>query len=134
VINVAAGGCIIQHLAAGGHDQKEPRHYATHPVTLAADSCLAEIYAGAQIMTNSFHHQALGRLGAEMRSAGTAADGVTEAVERTSGSWCLGVQWHPECLRDEGTKRLFAYFIQQAAGRPPLLGEENQNHDGFNQR
>jgi putative glutamine amidotransferase len=49
----------------------------------------------------------------------SARDGVIEAVEISSQSFVIGVQWHPERLfvEDEAAQRLFSAFVQAAAAR-----------------
>ena len=115
VMNVAAGGGVIQHLNKSLHEQSSPRHVTSHGVELTADSRLASIYQSLKIEVNSFHHQAIGEhLGQGMVVAARSHDGVIEGIERPSSEFCVGVQWHPECLNDLGTQRLFSYFVQCA--------------------
>lgn len=45
---------------------------------------------------NSFHHQAVDRIGRGLRAVAFAPDGVVEAVEAGDGPFALGVQWHAE--------------------------------------
>ncbi len=47
---------------------------------------------------NSFHHQAVDRLGSGLRAVGWAADGVIEALEATDRSFTVAVQWHAESM------------------------------------
>jgi putative glutamine amidotransferase len=46
--------------------------------------------------TNSFHHQALGRIGESLVITSRAPDGIIESVEAPDRRWFIGVQWHPE--------------------------------------
>lgn len=100
MINVAEGGTLHQHLPAVPgtfqHGQRDLRGEPLHPVTLAADSTLARAFGRTLIKTNSYHHQAVDRVGAGLEVVARAGDGVVEALEATSGSFVLGVQWHPE--------------------------------------
>lgn len=50
---------------------------------------------------NSWHRQAVRDAGA-MRVVATAYDGVIEAIDDPRRAFCVGVQWHPERLRDVG--------------------------------
>lgn len=86
VLNVAFGGDLIQHL--DGHDG------APHLVRAKPDSRLRAL-CGAEFSANSFHHQAVGRVGSGLRITARAADGTVEAIEHEALP-VYGVQWHPE--------------------------------------
>lgn len=86
VLNVFFGGDLIQHL--DGHDG------APHPVRTAPGSRFRAL-CGAEFSANSFHHQAVGRVGRRLHVAARAADGTIEALEHESLP-VYGVQWHPE--------------------------------------
>ncbi len=46
---------------------------------------------------NSIHHQAVDRLGGDLRiEARSAEDGIVEAIRAKGTSFVAGVQWHPE--------------------------------------
>jgi putative glutamine amidotransferase len=59
---------------------------------------------------NTSHHQAVKSPGRAMVNA-WAPDGVIEGIEGAESKFCLGVQWHPEYLVDEGDKAIFAALI-----------------------
>lgn len=76
-------------------------------------------------MVNSYHHQAIGRLGAGLRTTARAADGTIEAVEHDTLP-ILGVQWHPErmvrglCMdTDADHTALFAWLQSQVKKEGP---------------
>lgn len=100
LINVAEGGTLHQHVpavdGAAQHEQKDIRGAPLHAVTLAPGSRLAHAFGAEQIKANSYHHQAIDRLGQALVATAHSADGLIEAVEERSGSFVLGVQWHPE--------------------------------------
>jgi putative glutamine amidotransferase len=122
VLNVAREGTLIQHLPDRGgsieHRQSEPGDRTTHEVQVAPDSGLAQTTGGGPVRVNSFHHQAIDRLGAGLRPVAWAADGVVEAVEDPApadGQLVLGVQWHAETLTDEAEQlALFERLVQAA--------------------
>ena len=58
------------------------------------------------------HHQALGRLGADLVVTARSEDGVVEAVELPGRRFVVGVQWHPE---ETGDVRLFEALVRAAA-------------------
>ena len=133
---VAMGGTVwqdIDHpengfLPAEGrrikHSQEADRAEPTHTVSVAEGSILFDIYAdtpsaqpyipGAKTLyVNSFHHQAVREPGDKFRVTATAADGVVEAMESAEFKPILGVQWHPECMGDEGLP-IFQWLVRQA--------------------
>lgn len=120
ILNVAFGGSLYQDVsqkdgqAALKHFQEANPDSCSHTVQIRPDSGLFEML-GAKIRVNSFHHQAVHRLAEGFRVAATAPDGIVEAVERESGSFLLGIQWHPELMAaygDETMQRIFNHFIE----------------------
>jgi putative glutamine amidotransferase len=119
VLNVALGGTLIQDLPSerGGsvnHDAEASRASRVHGVDVAAGSRLGGILNASSITTNSFHHQAVDKLGTGLCTVATSPDGIVEAVECTDRAWwAVGVQWHPEELTatpEEWDRRLFKAF------------------------
>lgn len=97
VLNVAAGGSIVQDLGVGTvHAAASGNSSMTdHDVRLVAGSVLSKIYQSLNLRIRSGHHQAVSRVGDGLSVVGGSSDGVIEALEGTA-SWVLGVQWHPE--------------------------------------
>ncbi len=108
VLNVATGGTLHQHLpdVLGGSEEhrRVPGSLGTeneHAVDLDPGSIAAEAAGGPQAITRSHHHQAVDRVGEGLVVTGrSAGDGLIEAIESTTNSFCLGVQWHPEADPD----------------------------------
>ena len=125
VLNVALGGTLIQDVPSEigpqiTHSQAEPRHEATHRVTVSGETKLAEVLGAHDLSVNSFHHQAIKKLGRGLRDVAWADDGVIEAVEMPDArSLVLGVQWHPEDLvdHDPPAAKLFRALVVAAARR-----------------
>ena len=73
------------------------------------DSRLATILGADAPWVNSFHHQAVDRLGAGLRAVAWAPDGTVEGIEDESERFVIGVQWHAETLdaaaRTRGSSR-----------------------------
>jgi putative glutamine amidotransferase len=109
-LNVACGGTLHQHLP--GHRQAAPAGEPAHEVALTRDSRLARITRTRTLAVNSFHHQAVDRLGAGLRIVGRAPDGTVEAIEGTG--FVMGVQWHAEVL--VAHRRLFQALVEAASG------------------
>ena len=74
---------------------------------------LYRIYKSEKIYVNSFHHQAVSDPGPHFRVTAKSPDGVIEAMESNEFKPLMGVQWHPECLGEEGRK-LFEWLVAQA--------------------
>jgi putative glutamine amidotransferase len=71
---------------------------------------------GTRLEVNSFHHQALDRLGDGLRAVAHSPDGVIEGIEATDRRFCVGVQWHAECLTSRPEQaRLFEGLVEAAA-------------------
>jgi putative glutamine amidotransferase len=139
VLNVARGGSLIQHLpdftdGTIQHRQTEPGDQTTHEVRVAPDSGLAQTTGGGPVQVNSFHHQAIDRLGIGLRPVAWAQDGVIEAVEGQSGDdrFVLGVQWHAETLTGEAEQlALFERLVRatKSSGRVQTQSSSEQEKD-----
>jgi putative glutamine amidotransferase len=69
---------------------------------------------------NSFHHQAVDRLGAGLRISATAADGTVEAIEDPARPFHLGVQWHAEGMVERAEHLALFEALAAAASAPRL--------------
>lgn len=131
LMNIRLGGSLIQDIAsqvdaAADHTSKNPwlNGFNRHSVKLAPNSKLAEIYRSTSIEVVSSHHQAMRRLGTDLTAVAWADDGIVEAIESTTRSFLLGVQWHPE--RDyDGNVPLFAEFVKCCEKYKPALAAKN---------
>jgi len=147
VINVARQGTLHQHVpdfikGVVEHRQALPGHHTTHEVRVAPDSSLAQTTGGGPVMVNSFHHQAIDRLGLDLRPVAWSKDGLIEAVEAKGGQFgkrgqfVVGVQWHAETLVGEAEQlALFEQLIEAAspAERPGLVEQQQQDSDSGEQ-
>jgi putative glutamine amidotransferase len=107
VVNVALGGSLHQHIEghAGGQE---------HPVEVGVSKLLEIV--GRTPTVNSYHHQAVNRVGRDLRVTARAADGTVEALEGEKNRFVLAVQWHPERIADRPEQgKLFAIFVREAA-------------------
>jgi putative glutamine amidotransferase len=126
VLNVALGGTLWQDIpserpGALNHSQTAPRDEPTHRVKVMGEGTrLGAVMGSLELAVNSFHHQAIRRLGDGLREVAWAEDGIVEAVELAGNHpFALGVQWHPEDLvrRDEAARRLFRALVTAARSR-----------------
>ena len=119
VLNVACGGDLIQHVP---DVTGTSTHLATsgvferHPVYLDEGSRAAALAGAEDIVVDSHHHQAVGRLGVGLRVTGRAPDGIVEAVEAVTagGAYAVGVQWHPE---EDPQSTVVSRFVEVVASR-----------------
>ena len=135
-LNVVRGGSLHQHLPDLSqqipHRQSTPGSQPSHEARLLPGSRLAAAI-GAEpaegsasettIGVNSFHHQAIERLGDDLVVSARAPDGTVEAIEDPARAFLIGVQWHAETLTDRPYEAaLFRNFVaacrrEAAAGR-----------------
>lgn len=116
-LNVVRGGSLLQHIEAGerfgDHTLGE-----VQPVNFEGESRLATLVGAPVVHGSSWHHQALGTLGAGLRVTALAPDGIVEAIEDPEHPFFIGVQWHPERTPDDdATQRLMSAFIAAASQR-----------------
>jgi putative glutamine amidotransferase len=120
VLNVSRGGTLTQDLPSEHpsdveHRQSEPGSTPTHDVALEAGSLVAGCLGVREARVNSFHHQAVDRLGSGLRAVGWASDGVIEAIEATDRSFTVAVQWHAESMVNSAEQaRLLEAFAEVA--------------------
>ena len=123
VVNVAFGGTLYQDIPtqcpqAGGHYQDTAsRSEEYHTVEVLPGTALAAALGEGELLTNSYHHQAVKDLAPGFVVSARAKDGIVEAIENRDGS-ILGVQWHPECMEERHPRfrQLFTAFVARAAG------------------
>lgn len=127
LINVACGGTLYQDLATlapGAIPHRDPVLYDRlhHSIELVPDSGLASLYPGCvQARVNSIHHQAVNKLGSDLKVEARAFDDVVEAIRWQGNGYMLGTQWHPEFhgsaegLLDSGA--ILAEFLAAAKAR-----------------
>ncbi len=119
VLNVASGGTLHAHVPErfGEHvpHRLPPRLPTHHDVRIDPHSRLAQMLGTTRAQVCSWHHQAVDDVAAPLHPVAWAADGVIEAVEHATHSWCFAVQWHPEMQPDDPAgQRLFAAFVGAA--------------------
>jgi putative glutamine amidotransferase len=124
VLNVAAGGTLVQDIASaipGAVDHRPAAHPAgqAHKVTIAAGSRLAGLISEDVVdnaaTVNSRHHQSVGKVAPGFVVNAVAPDGVVEGIEASEQPFCIGVQWHPENFVGTGEFRsLFRGLVDAA--------------------
>jgi putative glutamine amidotransferase len=120
LLNVARGGTLHQHLPelVGErikHRQAQAGAWPTHWVAVTPSSKLVSILGRDRTKVNSFHHQAVAKLGDGLIVTGRAGDGTVESVEAVDRDFVVGVQWHAETLIDRPEHAaLFEAFVDSA--------------------
>jgi putative glutamine amidotransferase len=128
VLNVALGGSLHQDIPSEpgsplDHSQVAllgSRGTAVHQVKVQDGSRLAGILGALEVDVNSFHHQAIHRLGRGLKDVAWAPDSIIEGVELVDDSrFAVGVQWHPEELvgHDRTARNLFRALVERARER-----------------
>jgi putative glutamine amidotransferase len=118
LVNVHRGGSLTQFipdvegkLEHRKVDGKLPRH----DVSVSKDSEIGRALGKDQINANSYHKQAVNRVGKDLRVVATAPDGIIEGLEDPSFPLFAAVQWHPERLHDEEDHlKLFRLLVDRA--------------------
>ena len=93
ILNVAHGGTLRD---LREDEALSERHgigtssFSAHEVAVVVGTRLAEVVGAGTHRVNSFHGQAVERVGAELRVCATADDGLVEAVERPDRPFVVG--------------------------------------------
>lgn len=124
VVNVAFGGTLYQDIptqcpqAHGHYQDTASRSEGYHTVTITPGTVLAAALGEGELLTNSYHHQAVKDLAPGFRVCARTGDGVIEGIEKEDGS-ILGVQWHPECMEERYPvfRGLFSWLVARAEGK-----------------
>jgi putative glutamine amidotransferase len=121
-LNVALGGTLYQHIpdqapSSIHHQQSDievARNQFSHSIRIEGGSRLKSIVGKDEMLTNSFHHQALKSVAPGLVVTAYAPDGVIEAVEAPDRKYLVAVQFHPEetAPHDVYSHRLFEAFVQ----------------------
>lgn len=120
VINVAKGGTLYQDIysqvdgckghSPSGIDTQE----GYHTVKIDQTSKLYDIMKEEISLVNSFHHQCVKDLAEGFKATAYSTDSLIEAFEYEGEQFCLGIQWHPECMIEKHPKfnEIFKAFIE----------------------
>lgn len=118
-INVVRGGTLYQDIYEEGaaelpHKTTEPRYGYAHEVIVTESTPLHTLAGRKRIGANTFHHQAIKRLGDGLKVMALAEDGIIEAVYGEGERYLRAYQWHPERLHyiDEVNMKIFTDFIE----------------------
>ncbi len=103
LINVACGGSLYQDILEknpGANVHRDDTLYDAlhHEIEFEPESRLVALYEGSRGgRVNSIHHQAIRKLGNDLRvEARSIGDGIVEAIRWQGRGYMFGCQWHPE--------------------------------------
>lgn len=108
VLNVFLGGTLIQDLPPAWRVVHQGEEDVYHPVRCCSGSLLEQLLGSGPVV-NSAHHQAVDRLGEELRASAWAPEELIEGFEHDRLP-VLGVQFHPERLSGPGRGEGSALF------------------------
>lgn len=122
LLNVSRGGTLYQdilldlHSAENHSESEEFEDIArlSHAIHIDKNTKLAGILGTQEVMTNTFHHQAVKKLGNGLIVSARATDGVVEGIEDPKQGFTIAVQSHPESLFNSTEllwAKLFAEFV-----------------------
>lgn len=122
ILNVALGGTMIQdigeqlHKTHSGHQEPLDK---IHPIHTEPGSLIRALW-DENMMVNTIHHQAVDRLGDNLRVTAWSEDGLVEALEHEKLSM-VGLQWHPERISNTRRRQdtvdgapIFSWLISEA--------------------
>ena len=119
VFNVALGGTLFQDLPSEcpsdiAHRQTQDTYEPSLEVQVLPNTPLAALVGTARMTANSFHHQAVKKLGRNLLPMACADDGVIEAFYLPGEQYLRAYQWHPERLfeKNDQNRAIFADFIE----------------------
>lgn len=128
ILNVSRGGTLIQDIEsqvenAIKHQQGVPRERNSHRIRIDNGSLIENLSGAANssdaISVNSHHHQAVKKVGNDLKATSRTSDDVIESIEDTTGKPVFAVQWHPELSwnTDPLSKALFEKFVSDCRGK-----------------
>lgn len=125
LLTVSLGGTLYQDISLFRNNGTDVCHRpdpssdddAWHNVSFDRNSIIGSLLGTETMYVNSYHHQILDNLPAELKAVAWSADGVVEAVE-SSISPLIAVQWHPERMYLKGNTQcmpLFEWLVSKSA-------------------
>ena len=93
-------------------------HYASkfeyaHDINITKNTLLYDILKEDKIKVNSVHKNYIDNELEELIPCAYSDDGILEAVYLKEKKCILGLEWHPEALIDESSKKIIDYFVSK---------------------
>ena len=112
LINVAMGGTLTQHIKENGVKEVHMNsvenglwYVTSHSVQVSPNSRLHTITNEESFQVNSAHHQMVQKPGKDLAVSAKSPQNIPEAIEYLRNQFVLGVQWHPEQLKESKESR-----------------------------
>lgn len=102
MLNAILGGTLYQDLPTEYisnivHRDPKRENFVYHECEIVdKDSHLYKMLKTDKLTVNSWHHQAVEKLGKGLKVTALSPDGIVEAVELEGATFVVGVQFHPE--------------------------------------
>lgn len=125
LLTVAMGGTLYQDISlfpsngnTVGHKPVPPcDDDVWHNISVDGNSIIGSLLGTNRLTVNSYHHQIVDKLPAELKPVAWTDDGAVEAVE-SSLRTLIAVQWHPERMFLKGNDLcmpLFRWLVEKSA-------------------
>lgn len=107
LMNIIMGGTLYQDIGRMKPNAADHRT-GIHEIGVVEN----RIFEAGEYEVNSSHHQAVKEIGKGLISFAFSADGIIEAFYSPEHRFQLGVQWHPERMRNDISKKVFSSFVE----------------------
>lgn len=87
-----------------------PNEYK-HKVKIKDNTLLSNIINKSEISVNSVHHDIVDFEMNDLVINAISDDNIIEGVEYPNKKFIIGLQWHPECINDDNSKKILNMFI-----------------------
>ncbi|MFO7940818.1 MAG: gamma-glutamyl-gamma-aminobutyrate hydrolase family protein [Bacteroidales bacterium] len=117
ILNVALGGTLVPDIPTA-YPESNIRHRRifakAHVIHILPGSWLADLPVQKRQKVNSRHHQCIDLLAPGFRVAALSPDSIIESIEYIDAEhpFAIGVQWHPESLRNSLSMAVGRAFLQ----------------------
>lgn len=123
LLNVLLGGTLYQDLPSETksfvtHRDENRKVFIHHTAFFKTGNILfsalglsSSSEGGETLTVNSWHHQAIKKMGRTLFPVAKAQDGIIEAVVKTDAKFVIGVQFHPEEDASCGDVTFLALFV-----------------------
>jgi putative glutamine amidotransferase len=108
VINLFFKGSLYQDIQSQKEDSLDHRK-GLHALTVQANPFLES----GKLEVNSSHHQAVKNIGKGLIPFAYADDNIVEGIYLDGYHFLLGVQWHPERMKNELSLAVFSAFMKE---------------------
>jgi putative glutamine amidotransferase len=112
LINIYFGGTLYQDLFSLNIKHFNT-NFPTKTIKIVKNSALYNILKKTKIKVNSIHHQAINKLGKNLKISAFDKNNIPYAIESSSYKFLLGLQWHPEYIAyTDSSKKIFNAFAK----------------------